>query len=262
MHFVRRGEGKPALVFVHGFACSHADWAAQLAHFSRTNEVVACDLRAHGETPGRASECSIEHYGGDVAALVNNLELERCVLIGHSMGCRVVLEANRLIAEKVAGLVLVDGSRLAEREPQAAHAAARAAIDRVGYPAFAENLFRQMFFTASETAEAIVRRAVGTSAAFGPQLWPAMARWDAASMDGAFAAVRAPLLAIQTTTRNAELRRAPLKAGDTSPWLDYVKRNGGRVEIIPDTGHFPQIEKPEVVNRLIAGFIQNLPLRV
>jgi pimeloyl-ACP methyl ester carboxylesterase len=257
MHFVRRGKGKPALVFVHGFACSHEDWAAQLAHFSQTREVVACDLRAHGATPGRPSECSIEHYGGDVAALVNNLELERCVLIGHSMGCRVVLEANRLIAEKVAGVVLVDGSRLAERDPQAAHAAARASIDKVGYPAFAENLFRQMFFAPSATADAIVRRAVATSASFGPELWPNMARWDAASMDAAFAALRAPLLVIQTTTRDANLKRAPLQAGQTSPWLDYVRGKGARIEIIPGTGHFPQIEKPAVVNRLIAGFLQN-----
>jgi pimeloyl-ACP methyl ester carboxylesterase len=258
MHFVQRGRGVPTLIFVHGFACSHEDWNAQLAHFSKTHEVVACDLRAHGATPGRPHECSIEHYGGDVAALVNNLELERCVLVGHSMGCRVVLEANRLVADKVAGLVLVDGSRLAEGDPQAAHAAARVSIDRAGYPAFAESLFRQMFFTASATADAIVRRAVTTSAAFGPELWPNMARWDAASMDAAFAAVRAPLLAIQTTTRNAELKRAPLKAGESSPWLDYVKRNAGRVATIPDTGHFPQIEKPEVVNRLIGDFVQNL----
>ena len=262
MNFVRFGEGGPALVFVHGFACSHEDWTAQLEHFSRRHEVVACDLRAHGATPGRPHECSIEHYGGDVAALVNNLELERCVLVGHSMGCRVVLEANRLVADKVAGLVLVDGSRLADRDPDAAHAAARASIAKVGYPAFAENLFRQMFFTASATADAIVRRAVTTSVGFGPELWPNMARWDAASMDGAFAAVHAPLLAIQTTTRNAELKRAPLKPGDSSPWLDYVKRNGGRIEIIPDTGHFPQIEKAEVVNRLIDDFVQNLALRL
>lgn len=257
MHFVREGSGSPALVFVHGFACTHHDWDAQLAHFSKSHEVVACDLRAHGETPGRPHECSIEHYGGDVAALVNNLELERCVLIGHSMGCRVVLEANRPVADKVAGLVLIDGSRLADRDPPAAEAAARGSIEKVGYPAFAENLFRQMFFTASPAAEAIVRRAVTGSAAFGAELWSRMARWDAESMDAAFAAVRAPLLAIQTTTRDANLRRTPLQPGQSSPWLDYVKRQGGHVEIIPDTGHFPQIETPERVNRLIERFLQN-----
>ena len=258
MNFVHRGSGRPALVFVHGFACSLEDWRAQLAHFEETREVVACDLRAHGETPGRPHDCSIEHYGGDVAALVNNLELERCILVGHSMGCRVVLEANRLIADNVMGVVLIEGSRLADRGPDAAQAAARAAIDKVGYPAFAENLFRQMFVAPSPTADAIVRRAVSGSGEFGPDLWTRMARWDAGSMDAAFAAVRAPLLVIQTTTRDASLKRTPLKPGETSPWLDYAKSKGARVEIIADTGHFPQLEKPEVVNRQIAGFLQNL----
>jgi pimeloyl-ACP methyl ester carboxylesterase len=258
MNFIRRGEGGPALLFVHGFACSLDDWQAQLGHFEKTRQVVACDLRAHGQTPGRRHECSIEHYGGDVAALVNNLELGRCVLIGHSMGCRVVLEANRLIADKVAGLALIDGSRLAERDPEAAQAAARASIDKVGYPAFAENLFRQMFVAPSPTADAIVRRAVSGSREFGPELWARMAHWDAGSMDAAFAAVRAPILAIQTTTRDASLKRTPLKAGETSPWLDYVRSRGARVEVIPGAGHFPQIEHPAIVNRLLADFLATL----
>src|SRR5688572_13527972 len=81
MHFIRQGRGAPPLVFVHGFCCSHADWQPQLDFFSPTNEVVACDLRGHGATPGRPQECSIEHYGGDVAALVNNLELSGAILI-------------------------------------------------------------------------------------------------------------------------------------------------------------------------------------
>ncbi|HET7198052.1 MAG TPA: alpha/beta hydrolase [Burkholderiales bacterium] len=254
MHFVRRGSGAPTLVFVHGFACTHEDWLSQLEFFSARHETLACDLRAHGATPGRPQECSIEHYGGDVAALVANLQLEKCVLVGHSMGCRVVLEANRLIADKVAALVLVDGSRLAEGDAEGAQAAALAAIDRVGYPAFAENLFRQMFFTPSPAAEAIVRRAVTGSARFGRELWSRMARWDAGSMDAAFAAVRSPLLVIQSTTRDASLRRSPLQAGQSSPWLEYARNRGARVEVLPDTGHFPQIERPEALNRLIAAF--------
>jgi pimeloyl-ACP methyl ester carboxylesterase len=129
MHFVRSGSGSPALICVHGFACTHQDWRHQVEHFERTNDVVACDLRGHGKTPGRPQECSIEHYGGDVAALVNNLELERVVLIGHSMGCRVVLEAARLIPDKIAGIVLVDGSLNATSDPQGAEAAARATVE-------------------------------------------------------------------------------------------------------------------------------------
>lgn len=39
-------------------------------------------------------QAQIEHYGGDLAALVTHLELKGCILVGHSMGCRVVLEAG------------------------------------------------------------------------------------------------------------------------------------------------------------------------
>jgi pimeloyl-ACP methyl ester carboxylesterase len=260
MHFIRTGTGSPALVFVHGFACTHEDWRAQIDHFERSHEVLGCDLRGHGRTPGRPHECSIEHYGGDVAALVNNLEIARALLVGHSMGCRVVLEAARLIPDKVAGIVLVDGSRNATSDPEAAQALARATIEKLGYANFAEALFRQMFFQRSLQADAIVERAVRSSAEFGPHLWPRITRWDAGQMDAAFAALRAPVLAIQSTTRNAQLQRAPLKPGDSSPWIDYLRQRGARVEIVPDTGHFTQLEAPEVVNRLIADFLRDLQL--
>src|SRR4051812_16265212 len=255
MYFVRSGVGNPALVFVHGFACSLEDWRAQVEHFEKTNEVVACDLRGHGKTPGRPHECSIEHYGGDVAALVNNLELEGCILVGHSMGCRVVLEAARLTPDRVAGIVLVDGSRNATSDPDGAEAAARAAIEKNGYAAFAEMLFRQMFFTPSTQADAIVERALKSSAEVGPHLWPRTSRWDAGSMDAAFDALRCPVLAIQSTTRDfATLKRRMLKRGETSPWLDFLKSRGAQVEIVSEVGHFTQIEAAREVNRLIGVF--------
>ena len=232
--------------------------------FSADHEVVACDLRGHGQTPGRPHECSIAHYGGDVAALVTHLELKGCILVGHSMGTRVVLEANRLLlsshnVERVGAIVLIDGSRTGSGDPDAAEGAARAAVQSAGYPAFAENLFRNMFSKSSPEADAIVARALRQSRDFGVLLWPAMARWDAAYMDGALAAVRAPLLAIQSTTRDAQMRRSPLKAGESTPYLDLIRSTvpGARIAVVPDTGHFTQIEAADEVNRLIAEFIRN-----
>lgn len=255
MHFVRAGQGAPPLLFVHGFACSHEDWHFQIDHFSKTNEVVACDLRGHGQTPGRPQECSIEHYGGDVAALVNNLELRSVVLVGHSMGCRVVLEAARLVPKRVSALVLVDGSRNATGDPDAAEKSAHATIEKLGYATFAETLFRQMFLKPSAEADAIVARALKQSAEFGPVLWPRVTRWDAGQMDAAFEAIKVPVLAIQSTTRNAQLQRTPLKPGETSPWLDFLRKFPNiKTEIVPDTGHFTMLEAPGRVNRLIGEF--------
>src|SRR5207237_10459447 len=154
-----------------------------------------------------------------------------------------------LIPERVAGIVLIDGSRNATSDPTAAESAARATVEKLCYAAFAETLFRQMFFKPSAQADAIIARAVKGSAQFGPELWPRVTRWDAGEMDAAFAAVRAPVLAIQSTTRNAQLQRKPLNPGDSSPWLDYLKSKGAKIAIVPDVGHFTQIEAPGEVNR-------------
>ena len=263
MHFVREGRGAPPLVFVHGFLCSHEDWNFQLTELKNDHEVVACDLRAHGRTPGRPHEVSIEHFGGDVAALVSNLDFSKVFLVGHSMGCRVVLEANRIAPERVAGIVLIDGSRAGSGDPKAAEAAARASIEQAGYKAFAENLFRQMFFEQTPATERLVQRAVRQSAEIGAALWPRMARWDAAMLETALAAVRAPVLVVQTTTRNADGRRGPLQAGQTSPYIDLLKTslNDVKIQVLAGLGHFPQLEAPQRVNALIADFVRSAAAR-
>jgi pimeloyl-ACP methyl ester carboxylesterase len=261
MHFIRSGRGAPVLFFVHGFCCELGDWQPQLDYFGSRTEVVACDLRGHGKTPGRPEECSIENFGGDVAALVMNLELERVVLVGHSMGCRVVLEAARLIPERVAALVLVDGSRFAIGDPEAAERAARAAILKDGYAAFSSALFGEMFVPGSRRAAEILSRVAATPPEVPTALWPRSARWDAGQLDAALAAVRAPLLAIQSTVRDpVTLKRASLKPGDRSGWLDLLRDKVGdtRIEIIPGVGHFTQLDASERVNGLIEGFVSSL----
>jgi pimeloyl-ACP methyl ester carboxylesterase len=62
-----------------------------------------------------------------------------------------------------------------------------------------------------------------------------------------------PVLAIQSTTRNAQMQRSMLKAGESSPYLDLLKKALAdvRVEVIPEVGHFTQLEAAPAVNRLI-----------
>lgn len=256
MHFVRSGGGTPALIFVHGFGCSHEDWHAQFDFFSKNHEVVACDLRGHGATPGRPQECSIEHYGGDVAALVNHLGLSKAILVGHSMGCRAVLEAARLDPERIAGIVLVDGSRQGMGDPEAAERSARSALEEKGYGAFMRPFFEAMFLVQSPQSQAVVERALRLPADLGGALFPRMARWDAGSMEAALDAVRAPVLAVQCTYVNTERKRVPIGPGDTTPWLELLRQKVKdlRIEILGGVGHFPQLEAAERLNRLLDAF--------
>ena len=257
---VLEGRGAPALVFVHGFACSHADWLAQIDALAATHTVVACDLRGHGATPGEPADCSIETYGADVAALLAELDLRGAVLVGHSLGCRVVLQAAGNHPERVGGVVLIDGSRIGMGDPDTAGRVMREQIRATGYGAFARRLFEEMFIPSSgvRLKAAIVERALELPAAVGSALFPRLVGWDAANMESALAGVHVPLLVIQSTYVNAQRVRVPLAPGDSTPWLDLVRRlaPSARVEIVPGVGHFPQLEAAATVNRLIADFAQ------
>jgi pimeloyl-ACP methyl ester carboxylesterase len=261
VHYVRAGSGAPPLVFVHGYTCDHSDWHLQLDALKARHEVIACDLRGHGATPARAHECSIEHYGGDVAALAANLELSKAVLIGHSMGCRVVLEAARLDPDRIGGLVLVDGSRQAVGDADAAERDGRAAIDRAGgYRAWVKVLVEQMFRQSSAQSQRAIERAQRLPVDIGVELRARQLRWDAAQMAAALSSVRVPLMAIQSTWINAEGRRLSLHDGESAPWLDLVRTSvpQTRIEVLAGLGHFPQLEAPGTVNRLIEEFAQHI----
>ena len=249
------------LVFVHGFACTHADWQLQLAHFSADHPAFAPDLRGHGRTHARPEDCSIETYGSDIAALLEGKDLKGAVLIGHSMGCRVVLQAYLNAPERVAAVALIDGSCRVGADPASAEAAARAAIDADGYATFARRLFTEMFLAPSAQATAIVERALKLPASIGSVLYPRIGRWDTAHMVEALSAVKIPLFAIQSTYLNLQSERVAIKPGESTPWLDLVRRNApqAKIEIIPGMGHFPQLEVPQVVNEYLAGLIDAIP---
>jgi pimeloyl-ACP methyl ester carboxylesterase len=254
IYYERAGSGDPAVVLVHGYTCAHDDWSRQVAHFAPRHTVVTCDLRAHGKSSGDAQDCTIETYGRDVAAVMNALHLSPAVLVGHSMGCRVVLEAYRQAPARVAGLVLIDGSLLGT-DPQAADAM-RSHIAATGGEAFARALFSEALLPATAEAEQIMQRAVRFPEAVTLRLFPAMIEWEARTMADALASVRVPLLAIQSTYLNAERKRTRLAPGQSSPWLDLVRSlvPDARIEIVPAAGHFTMIDAPDACNRLLAEF--------
>lgn len=102
------GTGKPALVFIHGWSCDRGYWEGQLEAFSREFQVVAVDLGGHGESGLGREAWTIGAFGEDVAAVVEKLGLERIILIGHSMGGDVIVEAARRLPGRVEGLVWID----------------------------------------------------------------------------------------------------------------------------------------------------------
>ncbi|MBZ3905777.1 alpha/beta fold hydrolase [Streptomyces griseiscabiei] len=100
------GDGVP-LVFIHGWTANRHRWDHQLAHFSAKRRVIRLDLRGHGESRG-AGVRTIGELARDVLALLDHLEVERFVLVGHSMGGMISQTITLAHPERVERLVLVN----------------------------------------------------------------------------------------------------------------------------------------------------------
>ena len=253
------GAGAPAIVFVHGFGCARGDWDAQVAHFAARHRCVAVDLRGHGETPGTVADATVERFGADVAELMQALDLPPSVLVGHSMGCRVVVEAALQAPSRIAGVILVDGSQFA--------AAMGPALKELfstpaGFDTITGKWFPDMFTAKSnpKVVEAGLARAKRLSRPLGESLLRDMQRYDVTRLNASLASLRVPVMAVQTTYSNEKRERQSMRAGQSSPYLEMLRAQvpGARIEIVPDTGHFPQIDEPAQTNALIADFLAKL----
>lgn len=261
IQYSRTGKGAPPIVFVHGFGCARSDWDLQVAHFSPRHDCIAVDLGGHGTSPGDASHARIETHGADVAALITALDLKGAVLVGHSMGCRVVSDATSRVPDRVKGLILVDGSRLGA-PGSTAHLDMAKVVEEKGYATFIEPMFTQMFSPAYDKAKAraIIERAMARRPEIAGKLFPDIGRYDSERFDEVYGKIRVPLLAIQTTYTNPERKRVSMTAGQTTPYLDMLKKlvPASQIEVIPGIGHFPQLERPAETNAMIETFINGL----
>ncbi len=105
-----RGGGDHAIVFVHGWSGDRSFWRRQMRSLDTERRLVAVDLIGHGESDAPETEYSKSLFAESVAAVMNNLGIERAVLVGHSMGVTVVRQFYRLHPDRVEALVAVDGA--------------------------------------------------------------------------------------------------------------------------------------------------------
>jgi pimeloyl-ACP methyl ester carboxylesterase len=258
-----QGAGLPPLVLVHGFTCAHEDWRLQISYFRSRHRVVSPDLRGHGLSSYQDPlTCTIKNCGGDVKALLEALDLKDVVLVGHSLGCRVVLQTNLLIPERMKALVLLDGSRIATGDPEAGAARARRLIETRGYAPLLEKEIRAMFPANSdpELVARTVARALALPPEAGRELWIDHGAWDAGVMEAALDQVRVSLLVLQSTEFIGNHIRVPIQPGEVTPWMQLVQLHvpQARVEIVTGVGHFAMLEAPEAVNQALARFLTSL----
>jgi pimeloyl-ACP methyl ester carboxylesterase len=110
LYHERHGEGPP-LVLLHGaFGTIESCFAELLPALARDFEVVAVELQGHGHTRDISRPLTYEGMAGDVAALLEALEIARARLVGYSMGGAVGLELALERPELIERLVFAGGA--------------------------------------------------------------------------------------------------------------------------------------------------------
>jgi pimeloyl-ACP methyl ester carboxylesterase len=106
--FVEQAGSDPALVLLHGFTDTGRSYSL-LAPYLAGRRLLIPDLRGHGASRG-PEPAHLADFAVDVLALVEARGLARPVLVGHSLGTMVAIEACLQRPGAIAGLVLIAGS--------------------------------------------------------------------------------------------------------------------------------------------------------
>jgi pimeloyl-ACP methyl ester carboxylesterase len=239
------GEGAPALVFVHCWCCDRGYWKEQVPYFSKRYTVVTVDLAGHGGSGIGREAWSTQGFAQDVAAVVEALALERVILIGHSMGGPVNLEAARLMKDRVIAIVGVDTyQKLGQKAPKEA---AEGFIKQfeADFPGMTKNFVRSMFPPGADSA--LVARVAADMASAPPTVGIAALKANLA-YDPAptLAELDVPIYGINGTLFPVDIETGKRYAENFE------------VRILEGLGHFPMMEDPEGFNVILEEIVEGL----
>lgn len=243
------GAGLPIL-FVHGFPLDGALWQPQLADLADEYRVIVPDLRGFGDSAPSA-EVTMERYADDLCVLLEELDVDHVVLAGLSMGGYVAFAFYRKYPDRIRGLVLVDTRAQPDSDEARKNRAATAErVREKGTSALADEMFEKLLAPATLADKPDVVRTVYTMMARQPQegivlaLHAMAGRPDSHPLLGEISEPTLVVVGAEDTVTPVE---------DAEAMVDAIP--GAKLVVIPEAGHLPNLEQPEVFNQAVREFI-------
>ncbi len=246
---VSTGSGAP-VVFLHGVTLDSRMWSAQLAAFGDRWRCITVDLRGHGLSaplePGYDPTA-------DLLEVLDEIDIDRCILIGLSLGGHDAVVFAGLHPARCRALMLVDawipGPELAGWEPP--FRVAREAGLEAGRAAWlADPLFASIRGRPRLRAE-LLRMVTAND----------LRIWTESIRRAPHPSARDLAVRIDTPTRVLAgeddlpgFRAAAAWLAATIPGADSRP-----AVTVPDAGHLPPMEAPEAFNRELAAFVESVP---
>ncbi|OXI30329.1 alpha/beta hydrolase [Burkholderia sp. AU16741] len=244
----RAGRALP-VVLLHGIGSGAASWVSQLDTLGASRRVLAWDAPGYGvSTPVHGGSPAAADYAASLNAWLEALGIERCVLVGHSLGAIIAGGLARVMPARIAGLLLISpagGYGSAPADTRESRRDARLAmLAELGPAGLAEQRSGNMLSGfANEEARAWVRWNMARVVPAGyAQATHLLANADlAADLAGFRGCTAVAVGAYDAITPPAACERIAAAA--------QVE-----LQVIPQAGHAGYVEQPAVYSSLIDGF--------
>jgi pimeloyl-ACP methyl ester carboxylesterase len=242
------GSGDPAIVLIHGWSCDSGYWHSQIDALAAHYTLVTLDLAGHGGSGRNRTDWSMQRYGGDVAAVVRQLPNSRVILVGHSMGGPVALEAAALIGPRVAGIIGVDTFKsIGLPPPSASMIDEQIAPFRKDFVGTVHGYVPQHLFT-RQADPALVSKVVEGMSREPPSIAIAsLIALNQLDFAAVLPHVHAPIVAI-----NSDLGQLTDETRIRKSLPDF------RVTTLKGSGHFLMLEQPQRFNAILLQQIAQL----
>lgn len=258
------GRGGRPLLLLHGFTGAKEDFTEWLEPLAELGwHAVALDQRGHGESskPDDEAAYSFDAFADDLLAVLGALGWERAVVLGHSMGGMVVQTALLRAPERFVGVVLMDTSHRALRADAALIELAVSVARGEGMAAVlaGQEAMGGADPLTNEIGERLKARRPGYKEfcdakllASCPAMYAAMiqAITDRGGPDRLAelrsAEVSVPVLVV-VGEADAAFRKPSARMAEAIP--------GAELAVIPDAGHSPQFENPELWWQALSKFL-------
>jgi len=246
--YTDNGSGDTTLLFVHGWDINKSYWSNQVKYFSKNYRVITIDLPGYGQSAKNRNSWTVKDFGRDVDSVINELNLNNVVLVGHSMSGSIIVEAAMHARDKVIALVGVDNflgfgkSKNPKSKDSFNDAIAQLKKDYKGvtHQYFNEDLFYKT------TQDSIKKRILNDVDHSDPKI--AIATMEYGNYDDE---INLPALKKKLYLINSDIHPTYL-SGFREKSVPYELKQ------IHATGHFPMVEKPAEFNGLLAQILADI----
>ncbi len=266
VNVVELGSG-PAVVFVHGLSGGWQNWLENIPVIAEAGyRCIAMDLPGFGESPMPAEQISIAGYARFLDALLDQLGIDAACVVGNSMGGYVAAELAITVPQRVERLVLVAAAGITSQELRNERA-----LRGLKRAEWLLGLYGSFFAARSQfvaSHERLRRRALLLITAH-PELLPGPLVWENLRGSGkpGFIDALDALTNYPIKDRLQQIACPTLVIWGSRDYLVPVRDADVFERLIPDarkvvfadTGHVPQLERPEAVNQLLLEFLAEGP---